>query len=219
MQLEMNPLEQATTNFVTVHGAEARLDLIDWYGQAAIRKSRIPKEYRIAQLDKLLRIRRTKEEAAILHASKIAGVDCPAVFFSDPKSSEIIMEFVRGVLLKNFHDSRDLIFQWVGRYAGLLHSKGIIHGDLTTKNIIISDGRLVLIDFGLAFFSYRIVDRAADLHLLKLVLKTEESLKREMSDFESVMAGYTAVVGEERARAVKAQIAKIELRGRYAQVD
>jgi TP53 regulating kinase and related kinases len=213
----MSPPEQAA-KFETVLGAEARLDLIDWYGQPAIRKSRIPKDYRIAPLDKVLRSRRTKEEVEILHSSKLAGVDCPALFFADPKSSEIIMEFVRGVLLKN-SDSGEHIFRQVGRCTGFLHSKGIIHGDLTTKNIIISGPRLVFIDFGLAFFSDRIEDRAEDLHLLKQVLKTEQSPKKAMSDFESAMTGYTAVVGQETAKAVKTQIAKIELRGRYAQVD
>jgi TP53 regulating kinase and related kinases len=205
--------------FSPVLGAEARLDLFDWYGKPAIRKSRIPKAYRIEQLDKILRTRRTKEEMEILHAAKLVGVDCPEVYFADPEASEIIMEFVPGLLLKEIYGSSDTVFRRVGQYSGRLHSKGIIHGDLTTKNMILSGERLVFIDFGLAFFSDRIEDRAEDLHLLKQVLKTETSLKKAMSNFEATLDGYTNIVGKNRASEVKSQIAKIELRGRYAQVD
>ena len=211
--------EISTAEFSPVLGAEARLDLVDWYGKTAIRKSRIPKAYRIEQLDKLLRARRTKEEVEILHAAKLAGVDCPEVYFADQESSEIVMEFVPGPLLKEIRDSSDALFRKVGQYAGRLHSKGIIHGDLTTKNMILSQERLVFIDFGLAFFSDRIEDGAEDLHLLKQVLKTETSLSKAISNFEAAMDGYSEIAGENQTSEVKSQIAKIELRGRYAQVD
>ncbi len=211
--------ELSANEFSPVLGAEARLDLVDWYGKPAIRKSRIPKTYRIEQLDKLLRARRTKEEVEILHAAKLADVDCPEVYFADPETSEIIMEYVPGLLLKEIHNPNDIVFRRVGQYSGRLHSKRIIHGDLTTKNVILSGERLVFIDFGLAFFSDRIEDRAEDLHLLKQVLKTETSLKRAMSNFEAILEGYADIVGKKQTGEVKSQIAKIELRGRYAQVD
>jgi Kae1-associated kinase Bud32 len=207
------------TSFVPVLGAEARLEVVDWYGKAAVRKARIPKSYRIEQLDKILRARRTKQEVEILHASKLAGVDCPVVYFTDPLSSEIIMEFVSGTLLRNLEASSETIFQEVGKYTGKLHRAGIIHGDLTTKNMILSGERLVFIDFGLAFFSDRTEDQAEDLHLLKQVLKTENFQKKAVSKFEAALEGYTEILGEKQARLVKSQIAKIELRGRYAQVD
>jgi Kae1-associated kinase Bud32 len=211
--------ELSPTEFSPVFGAEARLDLVDWYGKPAIRKSRIPKAYRIEQLDKILRARRTKEEVEILRAAKLAGVDCPEVYFADPETSEIIMEFVPGLLLKEIRDSNAAVFRRVGQYSGKLHSKGIIHGDLTTKNMILSRDRLMFIDFGLAFFSDRIEDKAEDLHLLKLVLKTESSLRRAMSNFDATLEGYSDIAGENQMSDVKSQIAKIELRGRYAQVD
>jgi len=209
----------ARKSFIPVLGAEARLEAVDWYGKAAIRKVRIPKSYRIEQLDKILRARRTRQEVEILHTAKLGGADCPVVYFADPISSEIIMEFVSGTLLRNLEGPNKPIFQDVGKYTGKLHRSGIIHGDLTTKNMILSGDRLVFIDFGLAFFSNRTEDRAEDFHLLKQVLKTENSQKKALSEFEAALRGYAEILGEKQVRLVKSQIAKIELRGRYAQVD
>ncbi len=206
-------------NFTPALGAEARIDLVEWYGKPAIRKYRIPKSYRLEQLDRLLRSKRTKEEVEILYASKIAGVNCPTVFFADPVSSEIIMEYIQGPLLKNISKNRNSIFAQIGRFAAMLHSKGIIHGDLTTKNLIISGEKPVLIDFGLSFFSDRIEDRAEDLHLLKQALKSTEPLKKAKSEFEAALKGYEEISGSKLTRVIRLQIAKIELRGRYAQVD
>ncbi len=210
-------------DFTPVLGAEARIDLIDWYGQVVIRKTRIPKAYRIEALDKQLRVRRTREEVEILHAAKLAGVDCPKIFFADPESSEIIMEYVTGVLLKDATNDKQFRkkekYQRLGQYAAKLHAKGIIHGDLTTKNVILAEEGMVLIDFGLAFISDRIEDRAEDLHLLKQALRSSDSTRNASSEFEDVMKGYESEAGEKITMIVKGQISKIERRGRYAQVD
>ena len=205
--------------FIPVEGAEARIELVDWYGKPAIRKYRIPKPYRLEQLDRLLRSKRTKEEVEILYASKIAGANCPMVYFADPETSEIIMEYVQGPLLKNVSNNRKSFFLQVGRFAALLHSKGIIHGDLTTKNIIVPAEKPFLIDFGLSFVSDRIEDRAEDLHLLKQALKSTEPLKKAKLEFEAALKGYGEIAGGKLTKSIRQQIAKIELRGRYAQVD
>jgi len=216
-------LLSSSSEFVPVLGAEARIDLVDWYGKIAIRKTRIPKKYRLESLDKQLRERRTKEEVEILYASKLAGVDCPKVYFADPESSEIIMEYVDGVLLKDLknvrHSQKSKTFQKLGFYAAKLHAKGIIHGDLTTKNVILTKEGMVLIDFGLAFISDRIEDKAEDLHLLKQALKSSDSMRRAGAEFEDVMKGYESEAGEKTTETVRKQISKIERRGRYAQVD
>ncbi|HXQ92354.1 MAG TPA: KEOPS complex kinase/ATPase Bud32 [Nitrososphaerales archaeon] len=210
-------------DFTPVLGAESRIDLIDWHGKFAIRKKRIPKSYRIETLDKQLRERRTKEEVEILHTSKLAGVECPQIFFADPESSEIIMEYVPGILLKDTmndkHFEKREVLEQLGRYASKLHAKGIIHGDLTTKNVILASDRMVLIDFGLAFISDRIEDKAEDLHLLKQVLKSSNSMRKAVDEFEDVMKGYEIESGEKITNIVRRQISKIERRGRYAQVD
>ncbi|MDA4111717.1 MAG: KEOPS complex kinase/ATPase Bud32 [Thaumarchaeota archaeon] len=209
-------------HFSPVEGAEARIELIDWYDRPAIRKLRLSKKYRNQILDETLRSRRTKEEAEILHSSKLAQVDCPEIFFADPKTSELVMEFIPGSLLKDYLASglqRAKLFKSLGKMVARLHKKGIIHGDLTTKNVILSQERMVLIDFGLSFVSDRLEDKAEDLHLLKQALKSSSPANIASRDFENVMSGYQKEIGEAFTKSLRKQISKIELRGRYAKVD
>ncbi len=217
--------------FAPVIGAEAKILLVDWHGREAICKARIPKVYRNEKLDHWLRSKRTKEEAAILHFAKLLGVDCPVVFFADPENTELVMEYIRGVLLRDRESlatredlkatsSLSKFYLLLGKYAARLHSGNLIHGDLTTKNVIISyDNRLVLIDFGLSFNSQRIEDRAEDLHLLKQAVKSSVNPERAKTIFEKVTSGYRSISGGKMTEQVLSQIEEIERRGRYARVD
>ena len=54
-----------------------------------------------------------------------------------------------------------------------LHSHDLIHGDLTTSNVILSGDEVFIIDFGLGFVSKKIEDKAVDLHLLKQALEAK----------------------------------------------
>lgn len=210
----------AIQSFETRQGAEARIELVTWHGKPAIRKIRIPKSYRSEILDKKLRAARTKEETELLHRAKLARVEAPEVYFADPESSEIIMEFIRGTLLKDIEEKKLAreIYSNLGAFAARLHSKGIIHGDLTTKNVIRSGSRTVLIDFGLAFISDRLEDRAEDLHLLKQAIRSTDAA-HSMFYFDCVMAGYEMEAGRKETVRIKKQILEIERRGRYARVD
>lgn len=203
--------------FETKIGAEARIEMVEWDGKPAIRKIRVPKSYRSPQLDFILRSRRTRWEVESIHTAKLAGVDTPQIYMAHPENAEIIMEYVHGSPLKEL--KQEEYFRTLGEYAARLHSAGLIHGDLTTKNAIGSDKRLVLIDFGLAFSSNRIEDRAEDLHLLKQALKSASTPTNAKRSFEKVISGYESLAGSSDAKRILNQIAKIELRGRYAQVD
>jgi TP53 regulating kinase-like protein len=46
-------------------------------------------------------------------------------------------------------------------------TEGVIHGDLTTSNMIYKDGQIYLIDFGLSYVKNSIEDRAVDLYVLE----------------------------------------------------
>jgi TP53 regulating kinase-like protein len=201
-------------------GAEARIELVEWCGRPAIRKIRIPKAYRSESLDRKLRARRTKQETELLHQAKLVRVDVPEIFFADPQSSEIIMEFVQGTLLKDIQERKIAkeIYTKLGVYAARLHSQGMIHGDLTTKNVIQSGTRTVLIDFGLAFISDRLEDKAEDLHLLKQAIRSSGS-SLSTRYFDYVLAGYEREAGQKETMRLKRQILEIERRGRYARVD
>ncbi|MDH2901131.1 MAG: KEOPS complex kinase/ATPase Bud32 [archaeon] len=226
----MLAIHEFSTEFVPIIGAEARIDIIDWHGKRAVCKARIPKTYRNEKLDHWLRTKRTREEAEILHRAKLLGVDCPALYFADPEKTELVMEYVQGVLLRDFkgvgagakkvnESSLSGLYFVLGKYAAKLHSGNLIHGDLTTKNVIITqDNRLVLIDFGLSFISERIEDRAEDLHLLKQALKSTMSPDQAKDIFDIVIQGYRSVSGRV-AKQIFTQIQEIERRGRYARVD
>jgi Kae1-associated kinase Bud32 len=232
----MGVMSQVSANsfvFPSVLGAEALIELIDWHGKKAIRKTRIRKAYRDEKLDNRLRFKRTREETEILYHAKLLGVDCPVFYFADPQRFEIIMEFVEGTLLRDLVEStpyskekigeiRSLseITRVLGKYAAKLHTGDLIHGDLTTKNVILTkEHRLVLIDFGLSFVSSRIEDKAEDLHLLKQAFRSTVNPMQADNLFEKVMEGYASVSGEETCRRLRTQIREIEKRGRYARVD
>jgi len=70
-----------------------------------------------------------------------------------------------------------------------LHDANIIHGDLTTSNMILKDGKLFLIDFGLGFYSDKVEHKAVDLFLLKQAL---ESKHPNIPVFEHVLSSYQA---------------------------
>ncbi|HZW58092.1 MAG TPA: bifunctional N(6)-L-threonylcarbamoyladenine synthase/serine/threonine protein kinase [Nitrososphaerales archaeon] len=204
-------------------GAEAVLNFVDWHGEPAMSKHRIPKNYRAQQLDQVLRSKRTKQEAEMLHTAKFTGVDCPYIFLVDPNQSEIIMEYVEGRLLRDISmPTRQMaeLYRVLGEYAARLHSRGIMHGDLTTKNVIQrSGGKLCLIDFGLSFRSERLEDRAEDIHLLKQAIKSSYEARSAVLLFSGVIRGYQNIAGQEKTERLLEQIRKIEDRGRYARVD
>ncbi|MHB8568278.1 MAG: KEOPS complex kinase/ATPase Bud32 [Nitrososphaerales archaeon] len=205
-------------------GAEATIKLIEWDQAPAISKRRNPKRYRDPKLDQVLRSRRTKQEAEMMHESKRCGVTSPFIYFVNPKSSEIIMEYIEGPHLKDLNKPENVVeskalFAKLGENCARLHSKGIIHGDLTTKNVIVNTERLVLIDFGLSFFSDRLEDKAEDLHLLKQAIKSSCDSKLAAMLYKSSISGYESLAGKDNMYEVLEKIVEIEERGRYAKVD
>lgn len=191
-------------------GAEAVLIRKD----AHLLKRRIQKRYRHEALDARLRLRRTKLEARILEkASKLVSV--PRVLHA--REHEIDMEFIPGKVLSENLDSfsakmQQDIAQKLGQDVAKLHAGNIIHGDLTTSNLILSGGRIYFIDFGLGFHSERIEDKAVDLHLLQEALKSKHF--RIAEKFFALFAqAYTK--NYRRGKEVLARMREVEARGRY----
>ncbi len=207
---------------VIYRGAEADLLLGNWCGLGAVYKVRRPLPYRLKVLDDAIRGQRTTREAQMIHEAKSSGVRTPYLYFVDIKRALIVMEWVRGTRLKEAVSSlspRVLgnVFRELGRRVAKLHRAEIMHGDLTTSNVLLNDDELTLIDFGLALHSGRLEDHAVDLRLVK------ETLTGAHSDlasrcFDALLEGYGGEVGEERLHAVRRQVASIERRGRYARV-
>jgi TP53 regulating kinase-like protein len=194
-------------------GAEADIYLVEWAGKKAISKVRTPKPYRHQELDAAIRKHRTVHEANFISAAKAAGVMTPFVHFVDPASAEIIMEFVQG---KNVRDAitPDICYE-MGRYAAMLHASNIIHGDLTTSNFI-ANKKLVLLDFGLSYYSERTEDMATDIRLTKEVFTSAHIAVKKA--FPRFVEGYASVAGKKKTDKILENVKEIEQRGRYARV-
>src|SRR5919112_2004276 len=107
-------------------GAESELYLINWYGQDAVSKIRVSKKYRHHSIDEILRKQRTLHEANIISSAKMIGVETPFIYCLNTSNFEIIMEYVRGDILKDVF-SPDLCVD-LGKIVGKLHFYNIIHG-------------------------------------------------------------------------------------------
>jgi len=201
-------------------GAEANLYLEEWHNRKVIMKRRLPKRYRIQELDKEIRSQRTVHEPHIIHKAKEAGVPTPTIFMVDVAEANIIMEFVEGKQVKQVlndlpPEERLRLSRHIGGLIGCLHKHGIIHGDLTTSNMILTPyGKVVFVDFGLSERSTELETKGVDLHLMKRAFQsTHYKYAREC--FEAVMEGYAEVVGEKEEKNVLEKIREIERRGRY----
>ncbi len=172
-----------------------------------VEKIRRPKRYRHPKLDEELRRSRTRTEAKIISMARRVGVPTPIIL--DVEGDKIVMERIKGTPVKmamSVDVSRE-----IGRLVARLHSAGIIHGDITPMNMIISDGKIYFVDFGLSFIEDRIEPKGVDVHVyfesLKAGFDNWEELRRAFEE------GYRE--GYERAEEVLERAREIELRGRY----
>jgi len=200
-------------------GAEADLLLdLDWNGLKALIKLRKKKKYRHPELDREIRKTRTLFEAGILHRVKEAGVPAPLVYQVDPENATIIMEYLEGVKVRDIIkdltiDEKKSLFNEIGVNAGLMHHSGIIHGDLTTSNMIKGVNRVVFIDFGLGEFSSEVEKRGVDLNLLNRML-TSTHYEYKETLFTAFKEGYIESLGCDAEVALE-RMREIGKRGRY----
>lgn len=196
---------------ILARGAEAVLTAT----RSAVRKHRSVKRYRHPILDQKLRMERMHREANLLEKLAKLGIPAPHLHERDEGRATLVMERIPGKML------RDVLARNGKRYAtelgtliARLHTADIIHGDLTTSNVMVrnSSKELVLIDFGLSYVSQKVEDRAVDLHLLRQAL--------ESTHYRIAVSCYAAVIAAYRkhyrnARAVLARLERVEQRGRY----
>ena len=204
-------------------GAEANLYYGNWFGKEVIFKDRIPKKYRIEELDKKIRTERTLNEARALIRVKNYGINVPQVFEIDSMNSTIVMKYIQGTKLKDIIPNLDDDRKWkyfneIGKMIAKLHKNGVTHGDVTTSNIIITPAEQVfLIDFGLYKYSDTIEDKSVDLHLLKRVLISSHGKDYKLC-FNAFLEGYRSEYekrGEIECDEIIKNIDAIESRGRY----
>ena len=211
---------EVTERTLLKKGAEASLYFAEWHGKNVIIKSRFPKKYRHEKLDKTIRTYRTIHEPQLIHEGKKAGVSTPSIYLVDVRNAVIIMEFIEGKQLKELlgdlpSDQRKNICIKIGELIAKLHKNGIIHGDLTTSNMILNDeGKIFMIDFGLGEKNAELEAKGVDLHLMKHALQSTHFQCAEEC-FQAIVKGYTSVSGEKETKDVLDKIQEIERRGRY----
>ena len=193
-------------------GAEAKLFKTEFEGKPALLKQRVPKGYRCKELDDLLRSTRTNSEASLLRKARSIGVNTPMIFGIDKGKKEIAMEFIEGKRLKDVLEKENIeLCRQVGEIIALMHESNLVHGDLTTSNILVKGGELYFIDFGLGKSSAKAEDKAVDLLVFK---KTFEATHVEFMPrgWELILEGYLAKGGK---KDVLGQMEKVEARVRY----
>ncbi len=189
---------------IIASGAEAVI-MLD--GKTVI-KTRIHKRYRLKEIDEALRKDRTRTEARLISEARRCGVPTPII--RDVTDFEIKMEFIDGTALRNM--ITPALSEKAGELVGRLHSCGIVHGDLTTSNILFRDEKLFLIDFGLAFIDRSLEARGVDVHVLFQTFESTHEAHEEL--IEAFKTGYSRTFPE--ADEVIKRVGEIESRGRYA---
>jgi len=187
-------------------GAEAELFLDD----SSVIKRRKSKKYRLKSLDDKLRKNRNRSEARLIYEARRCGVPTPII--EDITDFSIKMEFIDGFMLKDIINP--YIAEIAGKVIGKMHSCGIIHGDLTTSNIIYNPDNelLYLIDFGLSYISNSIESQGVDIHVL---FQTFESTH---SDYKCLIEAFSRgyIKKNPNAKEVISRVNEIKRRGRYA---
>jgi len=192
------------------NGAEAQLYKTTYLGLPAVEKIRIPKKYKIKEIDDKIRKTRTKTEVYnLLRCGQHIAV--PKVFDVNLKKMSITMQFIDGKKLKDYlpkisKQQIGNIFTQIGKDVMKLHQNNIVHGDLTTSNLIYN-GKIYFIDFGLAQFSRKVEDKAVDLSVFKKMLKSTH-----YKDFDLIWNCFKKAYKDKQ---ILKQLEKVEKRGRY----
>jgi Kae1-associated kinase Bud32 len=202
---------------ILYRGAEAEICLSKYMGKTVVQKRRVKKAYRIKEIDTLLIASRTKEEAKLIAESRSYGVSVPLLYDINLAKGIITMEYLAGKRVKDILNSleeteRKRLCQKIGESIARLHNHEIIHGDITTSNMILLNDRIHFIDFGLGCKNGEMEAKGVDLHVL---MEAFESTHSKYSHcFEYVFEGYKKQFRGD-ASAVMKKIEDIVRRGRY----
>src|SRR3989344_2723979 len=153
-------------------------------------KERLKKDYRVAVLDERLRRQRTRRESSILKKVNALGIPSAKFLDMDDKTMEVEMSFVQGKKLRDVLDNHVHFAEQIGKIVGKLHTNDIVHGDLTTSNLLVHEDVVSVIDFGLSFISKKVEDKAVDLHVLHDDIKSKNNDVHEEC-FNLIIKGYS----------------------------
>ncbi|MCL4133966.1 UNVERIFIED_CONTAM: hypothetical protein GTU68_015129 [Idotea baltica] len=199
-------------------GAEGCVYTCKWIDHNAVVKYRFPKKYRHPELDSHITRERIKAEARSLVRCRMIGINVPALYDVNLDTNELVMENVNeSVSVRQYICEKGKISDLnpladnIGLMLAKLHANNIIHGDLTTSNMLIVEHSTVyLIDFGLSYISEQIEDKAVDLYVLeRAILSTHPN----SDDFmERILKTYKT--GSKKSPGVLTRLADVQMRGR-----
>ncbi|KAF9944239.1 TP53 regulating kinase [Modicella reniformis] len=126
----------------------------------------------------------------------------------DVENSLIYMEYIEGVSVRDYlatltqqgqeeqegqptlESKQNKVAMGIGHALGLMHNIDVIHGDLTTSNLLMrqDSGSVVLIDFGLSYVSQLVEDKAVDLYVLERAFTSTHPNTEAM--FEQILEAY-----------------------------
>lgn len=198
-------------------GAEAVIFVDD--AKKEVIKQRQPKKYRVKELDDKLRLHRMKREAKVIETLLQLGIPVPKLIGINEKTATITMRLVDGKKIRDILGSHNhaAICSEIGKSVGTMHGNDIVHGDLTTSNMIRSshDGKIYFVDFGLSLFSNKDEDKAVDLHLFRQALNSSHhEIAKEC--FAAAITAYKKA-NSSGWKAVLKRLEKVEGRGRNKQ--
>lgn len=224
---------------VIKQGAEAKLIIDSFKGQRCLIKERFPKKYRHPELDAHLTKERMRAESKAISRCQTAGVNVPKILHMDLHSQRIYMEyFDRSVTAKEYINDTvskcdvdaererrltDLATE-IGNVIGTMHANHIIHGDLTTSNMLLNpkhnDGtideyNLIMIDFGLSSYSQSSEQKGVDLYVLERALLSTHSVVPTL--FATILAAYEAKQPK-NCKEIISKFEEVRARGRKRQM-
>ena len=150
------------------------------------------------------------------------GIRAPAVFHLDPTRRLIFMEQVTdGPLLKDYiaaledserEEKLSSLMELIGCVLAKMHDIDLVHGDLTTSNMIFNADRheLTLIDFGLSYVSSLAEDKGVDLYVLERAFLS--SHPDTEPQFQLLLDSYTR--HSKKSRTVLQKLEEVRMRGR-----
>ncbi|XP_046552690.1 EKC/KEOPS complex subunit TP53RK-like [Haliotis rubra] len=209
-------------------GAEARLYSSSFYGQPCMVKERFSKSYRHPTLDKSLTSQRIKGEVRAMLRCRTHGIPTPTVYMVDQEANSIYMELIEDSMTvrKHIADTQQQypddaverlqpLAAEIGKLLGKMHSNNIVHGDLTTSNMLLKgmleDRRVILIDFGLSHFENVSEDKGVDLYVLERALLSTHPGTEDL--FDTVLKYYSQTNTKEAVEVMK-KLEEVRMRGR-----
>ena len=186
-------------------GAESIIEIVN---DKILQKTRLEKKYRHPQLDVKLRKFRCKREFKILLKLQELKINVPKPYEISKNKTDFTFEFLKGEILKNCLNEE--LLKKAFNQIIKMHKAGIIHGDLTTLNMINKNKEIYLIDFGLSKFSSNIEEKGVDLNLFFNCIKNEHNEFYSLKD--KLIQKYSKEIDNEKE--VIKRLEEIEMRGR-----